>query len=629
MKLAKKLFLIIIFAITLFTLFACRKPKYDTALKIRVQDLPRNLFPYESIKPANTFVTSFIYDTLLSNHSIPSDYVEGKKYLFPNNEEYKPIDSKTNYFQLENNLLEYEGAYPKKDSSKYGFIKFNPTNEEFNQQLKKRKITKGFDPSGAKLNETDSEFLIRREKEVPAKNWHKYLFKVRDGYTWNDGVKFSAHDIEFTFKYALKYTGQMANIAFFLSTLFDVKALNDTDLEIRLATNKISDIKLITTSIYIIPKHIWENIEKPRNQKNMSPVGTGPYYVHDYILDSSMILKYRDNYDKKLEKEEFAYSPIQEIFLNRIESQEVMLNALEKNEFDISLESIPTTKALGIEREKIYKNIKISKIESNFITTLALNVGKKGIFSKLNNSLQVRKAISLSIDQEKLIKEMLYNNGSTVGDGLVEKRYPHALRDSSNNYVEHKFDVLRANKILDDSGYKINDSGYRDLSFKIFGPIGYEPHIKAISKMISDNLKIKVDFKLADSSYSEDIKQKNGKADFDMIINSVTFAPDKLLMFDARFGVYPNKTPRTWNMTGIVDDSLSKLMFEMDVETDINKQYKKSMIVQEKIKDLYLEIPLYVGMNYFVYQNNNFDNFIDAKNESILNKYTFKYLKRK
>ena len=117
-------------------------------------------------------------------------------------------------------------------------------------------------------------------------------------------------------------------------------------------------------------------------------------------------------------------------------------------------------------------------------------------------------------------------------------------------------------------------------------------------------------------------------ADFDMIINSVTFSPDKLLMFDARFGRYPNGSARVWNVTGVNDPELSELMWVMDTETDIKAQYAKAQDVQARIAELYVEIPLYCAKNYCVYTDKNYMGWVEQKNGSVLNDYSIRYLVR-
>ena len=607
------------------TLTGCgREAKYSDALRIGASEIPKTLMPYVSSHTSNVYVANMVYDTLLGSISEPADY------NLPDGSVYTPYDQDENYFGFTDRLCGMEGAYPRKDGSEYGWVLFEPTAEQYEKQLARKGIVKGQNEAGETIEETDEEFAVRSERAVPAHNWMEYRFEVRDGYTWNDGVPFTADDIVFTFKYALKNSGALASIAYFLDSYYDCYSDNG-DLVLILASNKLSDIRTICSSILIIPEHIWSGIRHPAQEKNLDPVGTGMYLAKsgDYIEDNSITLTLRDDLDPALEKEALGENPIETITILRLQNEDVTLNALQKGDIDVSMDSLTAAKAYAVDDNERYDGVKVSSYDSDFITTLAFNVGKYGAFNEENmpESYNVRRAISLAIDQQELIDSVLYGKGTKVGDGLVQETYPHALKNADGSYRAHETDAELANRLLDEAGYPKNSDGTRDLSFKILASTGAETLVNAIGKQLKEKLGITIVFDLAKSDYSEVIKQSNG-ADFDMIINSVTFSPDKLLMFDARFGRYPNGSARVWNVTGVNDPELSELMWVMDTETDIKAQYAKAQDVQARIAELYVEIPLYCAKNYCVYSDKNYTGWVEQKNGSVLNDYSIRYLVR-
>lgn len=602
----KKALIIGLIAVLSFFIYSCgRKSINKDALKIGSTDVPKNLMPYASTDSVNMFACGYLYDTLLGSS--------------------EDIDDENNYFKFTDNLCYANGAYPK-DGSDFGYELFNPTEDEYNAQLQRKNIVFQRDEAGNFLDETIEQFNERSEEAVPKKNWIRYNFLVSDRFSWNDGVKFSASDIEFTFKYVLKYKGALASIAYFLNNYYSCEAKSDTNFELVLATNKLSDIKTICNSIFILPKHIWNGIVNPAEQKNMYPVGTGPYKVNqgDFIDDTSLTLTLRDDYDEQMLKE-MMDNKINKIFITRISNMDVMLNALEKGDIDVSLDTLTNSKAKAIMNNSSYRNTKISSYTSSFVTTLAFNVGKNGCF-KGENGYTIRKAISLVIDQEKIINDILQGDGIKINDGLTLPSYPYALKDSNGNYLEHEYNVELANEMLDKIGYTKNN-GKRNLSFSILASPANEALVYEIKNIVNEKLGINIEFELATSTYSEDIKQSNN-ASFDMIINTVTFDVDQLLMFDARFGIYPTGSPRVWNCTGVNDPTLSSLMKDMDTEMNILEQYKKAILVQNRLSELCVETPLYCSMNYNAYSEKNFTGWTILKNEGILNSQTIKNLKR-
>lgn len=600
-----------------------RQAKYSDALRVGTSEIPKTLMPYVSSHSSNIFTSNMIYDTLLGSISEPSEHT------LPDGTEFVPADDE-NYFNFTDRLCGAEGAYPRKEGSRYGWIKFDPSEEQYQKQLKRKGIVKGKNETGEEISETDEEFRIRAEKAVPSAGWMEYRFRVREGYTWNDGVPFSADDIVFTFQYALKNSGALASIAYFLDSYFD--AYNDNgDLVLILATNKISDIRTICSSVLILPEHIWSEIRKPAQEKNLDPVGTGPYTVssEDYIDDSSLTMVWRDDYSSELTEELYGDNPVKKITLLCLQNEDVTLNAMNQGDIDVSLDNLSSGKVFTVADNSRYSKIKISESASEFVTTLALNVGKNGCFSpeKNKDSLIIRKALSLTIDQDELINDVLNGNGTRVGDGLVQEYYPHALRNADGSYSYHITDREEAVKLLDEAGYLPDQDGNRPLSFRIIASAGNETLVNAIGKQFKDNLGIDIIYESARSDYSEIIKQSNG-ADYDMIINTVTFAPDKLLMFDARFGVYPNGTSRVWNVTGTYDSELSELMWKMETASDISEQLEKAYDVQQKISELYTEIPLYCAANYSIYTELNYKGWVEMSQGSVLNDYSMRYLHR-
>lgn len=627
----RKLIFSIMIALALFSLASCtRRGKYEDALRVGTQEIPKTLMPYASTDSANTYVCGLVYNTLLSNVSTPKGYTEGSDYYFTNGDKYEPTNTKENYYLFADGLVGMEGAYPKKDGSNYGFIYYNPTDTEYEKQLKKKNIIKGYDEAGNKIeNESDEAFEIRKNQAVPKTNWMRYRFNVDERYTWNDGEAFTADDIVFTFKYVLKHSGKLASIAFFLDNYFN--CYNDNgDFVLELASNKLSDIKTICNSIFIIPEHIWSSISNPNEFNNLEPVGTGAYkLVEDgYIVDSSVCLEFRSDYNEELKKEMFSGDPINKVFLQKLSNEDVMLNAMNQGDIDTCLNSFSASKINQLKSTDKYSNVKICTATNEFVTTLVMNVGENGGFNedKLNNSLMVRKAISLAVNQNYIIDTYLYGDGDTVGNGLVQKEYLHALKDENDNYVEHEYNLELANLILDEAGYKKNNDGMRNLNFSILASSTNEVLVNLLSTMFKDNLGINITFELADGQYDESIKQRNNP-DFDMIINSVTFSIDKLLMFDARFGVYSSGEPRTWNYSGINNKELSALMNKMDTALTIDEQYEICADVQKMLTEQYVEVPLYTSKSYSLYQESRFTGWVEPQTGTILNGYSFKYLK--
>lgn len=620
----KKILLTLLLVITATTVTACgRGSKYPNALTIGTEDVPKTLNPYASADSANLFISGKIYNPLLGTHVVPLDYEEGKDYLFEDGSKYNPVDSNDNYYLFEDGLVKKEGAYPKVGNSIYGLEFYSPTTEQYEKQLSDKKIVFGYDELGNVLDETIDEFEKRREQAVPADDWMRYRFEVDTRYTWNDGEEFTAEDIVFTFQYALKHAGQLGSIATFLTNHFNCYSV-DGDFVLELASNKLSDIKTICNSIMIVPQHIWDFIPDVDAFSNLTnPVGTGPYKLvqNGFISDASVALEFRDDYNEELTEELFAYEPIEHIFLTKLANEEIMLNALNKGDIDTTLNSFTVTKVNSLKGNSTYSNLNIATSPSSFVTTLAMNVGENGIFKDLD--VEIREAISLAIDQQSLIDTYLYGEGTTVGSGLVTSGLVHSLTDSNGNYLEKETNIEKANEILEKYYPLVN--GKRNFNLKIWGLSTSEVLINTIATMLNTNLSINVSFDLCTGDFAELIKQRNSP-DFNMVINSVSFNMEQLLMFDARFGTYSNGSPRVWNITGVSNNELSSMMSDMDTAKTFAEQLYYCKQVQEMVAEEYVEIPLYSSMVYSIYQESRYSGWVQTSTGSILNSLSLKYI---
>ncbi len=614
--------------ITLLTSCGGRQDKYADAFRIGTTALPKNLNPYSSTASSSTFFVGLFYNTLLGSDAIPVGYEEGKTYTFPDGSVYTPVDTSVNPLAFTDGLLKAEGALPKKDGGVYGYEYFDPTEEQWKEQCERESIKFGFDEVGLPIEETEEEFKARALLTVPDKNWMRFRFDLVDGHSWSDGTPFTAEDIKFTFDYIIKHSGALGSQAYFLTDYYASEVV-DGDFEFILSSNNYTSMKSICNSIVILPKHIWQTIRTPAKEKNLNPVGTGAYYIKegDYIDDSTITVTLRDNYDETLMKEMFAGEPIKNISVILMSNEDVLINALREGSIDLMMDSVKPSKAYAVENNPDYEAVEICAVNNDFVSTLLFNVGENGAFKEggFNGyTKEIREAISLCIDQQKLIDDVLHGMGVKVGDCLVQDYYDNAYVDEHGNYVYHKTDVAAANALLDTTSYKKDATGSRGLTLTVFATPDNEVTVKALASQLAE-IGIKIEYDQATSTYADDIKQQNN-ADFDMIINSVTFTADKLMMYSARYSTYPTGSVRLFNYSGIIDETLTKMINKMELTADTEEQYALCREVQAYVADLAIELPLFSEKTITFYTSQKWEGWVEVRGSSIWNSYTTRYL---
>ena len=98
-------------------------------------------------------------------------------------------------------------------------------------------------------------------------------FKLREGVLWSDGEAFNADDVVYTFNMFLNTPAtDTAAIADFLAS---VEKVDDYTVQFNL--NRVYTIAHeLIGGRWIIPEHVWVNVEDPALFTNSEPVGTGP-----------------------------------------------------------------------------------------------------------------------------------------------------------------------------------------------------------------------------------------------------------------------------------------------------------------------------------------------------------------
>lgn len=631
MKRALTLILALLMVLPVFAFSGCRREKYTDSMRIGTTALPKNLNPYSSTASSSTFFVGMFYDTLLGEDAKPADYKEGETYTFPDGSVYTPVDTQKNPLAFTDGLLGYVGALPKEAGSVYGYEYFDPTEEEWKEQCKRESIVFGQDESGRPIAETEEQFLARAVLTVPKKNWMRFRFPVVAGHSWNDGTPFTAEDIKFTFDYIIKHAGALGSQAYFLTDYYKSEVV-DGDFVFVLASNNYTSMKSVCNSIVVLPKHIWSTVRNPAKEKNLSPVGTGPYYIAagDYIEDSTITVTLREDYDPALKAKMFAGEPIEKISVILMSNEDVLINAMREGSIDLMMDNVTSAKAYAVSGNSAYKDIKISSVNNAFVTTLLFNVGPYGRFKEggFNGySEEIRKAISLCINQQTLIDDVLHGMGVPVGDCLVQDYYDNAYVDENGNYVYHKTDVDAANALLDTTSYQKDAEGKRGITLTVFATPGNEITVKALATQLA-KIGITVEYDQATSTYADDIKQSN-HPDFDMIINNVSFTADKLLMYSARYSVYPGSdSVRLFNYSGINDPVLIDMITKMETASDTEEQYRLCREVQAYIAGLYIEIPLYAENTITFYTAQKWTGWVEVEGSSIWNSYSIRYLKK-
>jgi len=230
--------------------------------------------------------------------------------------------------------------------------------------------------------------LIWKDREgiVPAlaKSWsyisneNAYIFDLRDDVTWHDGKNFTAKDVVFTFNYIKKHLWVWADS----SVVKEAKETAENQVKVYLNEPYAPFLTNVAGALPMIPKHIWENIEKPEQfMDKQAVIGTGPYQLVDYSkVQGTYLFEAYENY--------YQGKPVADRIMFVKVNSEIAPVALKRHEVNAS--SIPAEVLDDLKS----KGLKIEEEPPAWAAKLIVNHKKEPLSSK-----KLRHALAYAIDR--------------------------------------------------------------------------------------------------------------------------------------------------------------------------------------------------------------------------------------
>lgn len=290
-----------------------------------------------------------------------------------------------------------------------------------------------------------------------------YTFHLRRNVRWHDGAPFTADDVLYTVQ--VMQSDAFAAPEFpapsFLSELWrSIEATKIDDYTVQFRLSEPYAPFLHENTIGILPAHLWRNVpvaEMPRAALNLQAVGTGPWRL--MRLDSQ---------SARLEPNPYAGSPkpfIEAVEFNFYPDYASAFAALLAGDVDGASRILPQDLATAAANETI--------------TTLSAPLaGETLLYFNLTNpnapflaDPQVRRALWLALDQQKLIDDALQGQGVPADGVIMPGTWAYAAPKRPAP------DLAQAAKLLDAAGWVdsegdgdgIRDREGRPLSFVIIG----------------------------------------------------------------------------------------------------------------------------------------------------------------
>lgn len=296
------------------------------------------------------------------------------------------------------------------------------------------------------------------------------VFEIREGVKWSDGKPFTAQDVVFTFDLLRK------------KPELDPKSMFRWVKNVKQEGNKVifdlveanSNLPYEISTIPIVPKHIWEQIEKPELFTNDNPVGTGPFTEITSFTPQQYIQCRNPHYWDQDNLE------VDCLKVPQIANNDQLLGKIIKSELDWTAAFIPDIDSTYARRNPNHKYwYPAASTQSFMLNFKTPDVGN----NEAINNLDFRRAFSMAIDRQKIIDIAFYGNGvvNDYASGLGEVFKFWANKDIYNKYKGYNtYNLENAKALLKTAGFiDLDGDGFvetpsgKQIELEVQSPTGW------------------------------------------------------------------------------------------------------------------------------------------------------------
>lgn len=292
-------------------------------------------------------------------------------------------------------------------------------------------------------------------KEIETSDNKTFTMPLRAGATWHDGKPVTAGDVVFSVEFYRK--NMEGDSAIDVRPIKQVNANGDT-VTMTLEAPDPEFPRRILADMAILPKHLWESVDKVTEAGVDKAVGSGPYKLTQYDNARGYTLTANPAYIMGKPK-------VESVKVVVIPEESTQFAALRTGEVHMSTRIVPPQQLPALEKQP---NIGVVKGTEFASTLLAFNTTRPPF-----DRPEVRRALAKAIDTNDLVKTALLGQGTPGNPGFI-----HAQSPIKGDQLPTVFDAEGAKRELDALGAKPGPDGIRALDGK---PMSYELLVQSTS----------------------------------------------------------------------------------------------------------------------------------------------------
>jgi peptide/nickel transport system substrate-binding protein len=280
-----------------------------------------------------------------------------------------------------------------------------------------------------------------------------YTFKLRKGVTFHDGTTFDAKAVKATYDHVVDPKTKSKSGLGALGPYKETKILDDYTVQIVFTAPNASFLHQQAAGNFGISSPAALAKYGPTAYGN-NPVGTGPFTFQSYQAGSQLTL---------LKNPKYAWGPkalgegpakLDKLVFRIVTDDSGRYNALQSGQLQIAM-NLPPNNISAAQKSGKFQQLLVPSIGTPL--GMPINVTKPPTDDPL-----VRQAIMYAVDQDALVKDILYDVYKPAHNVLtpITPGYSEAARKT------YSYDPDKAGKLLDQAGWTVGDGGIRTKNGK-------------------------------------------------------------------------------------------------------------------------------------------------------------------
>lgn len=420
-----------------------------------------------------------------------------------------------------------------------------------------------------------------------------YIFTIRQGVKWHDGMPLTPEDVAFSLTYATRHPMTWSYV---FDRIEQVEILDADRIKVTLKEPTASMLSCLGTS-RILPKHIWEKVDNPKTfTKPEAVIGTGPYRLTSYSREHGLYRfeAFKDFWGPEIMVKRLEFIPVSEPIL-----------AYQKQEIDM-LRVSPDL---------------LSRFQDNLEHKIMKSPGFWGYRLLFNRNLagpaqmvQVRQAFAYAIDLDELVAKVARGAALPGRAGILPP--DHVM--SSQNVRSYDLNPEKAATLLDQAGFTRSKGAAPSAIRK--GPDGKPLSFVLLCSSSEVRMAEILKQRLAAVGVDIRIKSCNGKTrdsqvrsqKYDLaIIGHGGWGNDPdYLIAHCTGDIKKSSSPSASGGTGLASRALTQLLEKQRSQADSEKRRELVVKIQQMAAEEVPEIPLFYTTGYSVFRPAKYDGWM-------------------